>query len=73
MYLTDLLFCDKRKVKTVISGLNDTKRTKKKQVALILVLFTPSDLNDFEAQIDFGKSFVAKNIPTLTILILSML
>ena len=73
MYLTELLFCDKRKVKTIISGLNDTKRAKKKQVTLILVLFTPSDLNDFEAQIDFGKNFVATNIPTLTILILSML
>ena len=46
MYLTELLFCDKRKFKRFHTyGLNNTKRIKKKQVTLILYSVTPSDMN----------------------------
>ena len=32
-------------IQTIIYGLNDTKRTKKKQVTSILDSFTPSEMN----------------------------
>ena len=57
-------------------GLNDTKRMKKKQVAMILYLFYTlwyEFSNDFDAQSDFDKNFVTKNLLTWTILILIML
>ena len=43
MYQTELLFSDKRK--SIIHGLNDTKRTEIKQFTLILDSFTQSDMN----------------------------
>ena len=63
MYLSELLFCDKRKFKRLI--MDDAKRIKKKQVTLILYSFTPCDVN-FNAQSDFGKLFVTKNLLIVT-------
>ena len=76
MYLTELLFCDKRKFKQFLKYVwpysNNTKRIKKKQVTLILYPFTSSNMNFqmiLDAQCDFGKKKFTKNLLNWTILI----
>ena len=73
MYLTELLFCDKRKFKRLNGGLNDTKGIKK-EISYIDTLLIYNTLwykfsNDFDTQRDFGKILVTKNFLTWTILI----
>ena len=63
-------------IQTIRYGLYDTKRIKKETNYIdTLPIYTLSyELsNDFDAQSDFGKIFVTKNLLTCTILILSKL
>ena len=72
MYLSELIFCDKRRFKR----LNMALMIKKKQVTLILFSFTPSDMN-FQTFLllkgILAKTNSQKNLLTQTILILSIL
>ena len=65
-------------IQTIKYGLNDTKRIKKKKETIYidtLLIYTLwyEISKDFDAQSNFRKKIVTKNLLTWTILILSML
>ena len=60
-------------IQTIKCGLNDTKRIKKETSYIDTLLFHTlwyEFSNDFDAQSDFGKIFVKKNLLTWTILMI---
>ena len=75
MYLAELIFCDKRKFK--LSNMTLWYETNNKETiyidTLLICTLWYEFSNAFDVQIDFGKHFVTKNVPTWTILISSML
>ena len=76
MYLTELLFLWQAQIQMIKYCLNYTKRSKKEKSyidALLNYIFWYEFSNNVDAQIDFRKIFVTKNLLIWIILIRSML